>query len=235
MNGIALDNTHGTVRIGLAGTIGRLWFQPSSVDGISKGLFNTETAAATVTWQARSGWYVDGVLMGGLFDGRISTAARSGEAGLNGTSLQASIEAGYPIPVGWQKLVIEPQVQFVYQHLEFFRRTDADGLAVDLGSPNQGVFRGGARLVRQFVMADGSLVTPYLKANILQGIGGGKSVSVGTSAFATGTFGTAVQVGAGVTGTLTKTVSIYGDVAWQEDLSGGSRGWAFNGGLRYAF
>ncbi len=235
-NWIALDDTYGTLRVGLAGTIGQMWFQPSAVDGASKGLFNTQSLAGTVTWQSRAGWYVDTIIMGGLFDGRFTTPTRGQTTGMNGTSVAASLEAGYPIPLGWQGLSIEPQVQFVYQHLDFAHRTDVDGIDVDLGSPDQGVFRGGARLTKRFAGPDGMLFTPYLKANVLQGIGGGDDVHLSSVSFGTGHFGTALQVGGGITGTLTRDLSVYGDVAWQHDVGGGgSRGWAFNGGLRYAF
>lgn len=236
-NRIAVNNDSGTLRVGLAGTLGRLWFQPSAVDGASKGLFNTETLAGLVTWQSRAGWYVDTILSGGMFDGTISTPNAGETTGMNGTSLAASIEAGYPVALGWQALTVEPQVQFVYQHLNFAQRTDVSGINVDLGGQSEGVFRGGARLTRQFADADGMLFTPYLKANVLQGIGGGDPVHLSNYAIATGVFGTALQVGGGVTGALTRNLSVYGDVAWQQNVGsgGGSRGWAFNGGLRYVF
>jgi outer membrane autotransporter protein len=133
-------------------------------------------------------------------------------------------------------LALEPQVQFVYQHLNFAQRTDVDGIAVNLGNQNQGVFRGGARLTKQFAAPDGTLFTPYLKANVLQGIGGGEAVNVGNVPFLTGHFGTSLQVGGGLTGTVARNLSVYGDVAWQDRVgSGGVRGWAGNAGLRYAF
>ncbi|MBV8577536.1 MAG: autotransporter outer membrane beta-barrel domain-containing protein [Acetobacteraceae bacterium] len=234
-NWIARDNPNGNLRVGLAGTLGRLWYQPSAIDGNSKGLFNTETLAGTLTWQAMQGWYVDAIVSGGMFDGHVSTASSGQTAGFNGTSVAASIESGYPFPLG-RGFAIEPQVQFVFQHLNFPSRTDGEGVGIDLGSPNQGIFRGGARLIDHIQTGDGTLVTPYLKANVLQGIGGGDSVRLSGVAFSTGVYGTALQVGGGVTGTLTHNLSIYGDVAWQHDVGGaGFRGWAFNGGLRYAF
>ncbi|MBV9656282.1 MAG: autotransporter outer membrane beta-barrel domain-containing protein, partial [Acetobacteraceae bacterium] len=236
-NYIASDTEDGTLRIGLAGILGQLWFQPSAPDGPSKGRFNRELLAGTMTWQSRQGWYVDGVVAGGMFDGRFSTAARGETTGMNGTSVNASVEAGYPFPLAalGENVAIEPQVQLVYQHLDFSRRTDIDGIDVDLKSPNQGVFRGGARLTKLFEAENGMLVTPYLKTNLLQGIGGGDSVQLGGQPFETGHFGTAIQVGGGATGTLTRNLSIYGDVAWQHEVSsGGFRGWAFNAGLRYA-
>ncbi len=235
-NWIALNDTKGTLRVGLAGTIGQLWLQPSAVDGVSKGFFNTQSLAGIVTWQSRAGWYVDGIVMAGLFDGTFSTPTRGQTTGMRGTSMAASMEAGYPIPLGWQGLSLEPQMQVVFQHLDFGYRTDVDGIGVALGSPNQGVFRGGARLTRQFTAPDGTLITPYLKANVLQGIGGGANVNLSNVAFGTGAFGTVLQVGGGVTGTLAGNLSVYGDVAWQSDVgNGGARGWAFNGGLRYVF
>jgi OmpA family len=69
----------------------------------------------------------------------------------------------------------------------------------------------------------------------MQGIGGGDSVRLSSVPLGTGAYGTALQVGGGVTGTLTRNLSVYGDIAWQHDVGGGVRGWALNGGLRYAF
>ena len=177
---------------------------------------------------------MDGIIAGGMFDGQFTTPARGETTGMNGTSFDASIEGGYPFPLS-HEITIEPQVQFVYQHLDFARRTDVDGIDVDLGNPNQGVFRGGVRLTKLFTADDGTLVTPYLKANLLQGLGGGDPVRLSNQPFDTGHFGTALQIGAGVTGTLTRNLSVYGDVAWQHQVSsGGFRGWALNGGIRYA-
>ncbi len=223
------------MRLGLVGTIGRLWFQPSAADGPSSGLFNEETLAGTITWQARNGWYVDGIISGGMFDGTISTAARGEVTGMNGTTIATSIETGYPIPIV-DKIELEPEAQAVFQHLDFPQRTDVDGIGVSLGSPNQGVLRAGVRLLDRVTTSDGTLITPYLKANLLQGLGGGNSIHLSNVSFPVGDFGSAIQLGGGVNGTLTRNLSLYGDVAWQNQIgNGGFRGWAFNGGLRYAF
>jgi outer membrane autotransporter protein len=79
------------------------------------------------------------------------------------------------------------------------------------------------------------LFTPYLKANLLQGIGG-NGVKLSGVSFGTGEYGTALQVGGGLTGALSKNVSVYGDIAWQSGVGGGGvRGMAFNGGLCFLF
>jgi outer membrane autotransporter protein len=235
-NYIARRDASGTLRVGFAATLGQLWFQPQALDGVSSGLFNTYSFAGTLTWQSAAGWYVDAVLSGGFFNGAISTNARGVSQNMSGSSFSASLEAGYPIPLGWQELTLEPQAQFVYQNLNFASQTDIDGVTARLGSPDQGVFRGGARLIRPFVSSQGDLVTPYLKANVIQGIGGGDAVNIGSTPFLTGRFGTSVQLGGGATGMISHNLSVYGDVAWQDGVGGGgTRGWVLNGGMRYAF
>lgn len=233
---ILYTDGNGALRIGLAGTLGRLWVRPSAIDGNSNALFNTETLAGIATWQAYSGWYLDGIVNGGLFDGRYTTPQRGQTLGMNGTSVAASIEGGKPFPLPWWQLSIEPQAQFVWQHLNFANRTDVDGIDVNMGNPNQGLMRLGFRLKRPFLTGDGMLFTPYLKANLLQGIGGSSDVVLDGIPFGTGTAGTALQVGGGATGTLTRHLAFYGDAAWQSRVSaGGFRGWVFNAGLRYDF
>jgi outer membrane autotransporter protein len=235
-NWIAREGSDGALRLGTAFAVGRLWFQPRAIDGASQGSLNTYNLLGTATWLSRSGWYVDAILSGGAFDGPISTQARGQTTNLKGQSYAASVESGYPMPLGWGGLSLEPQVQLVYQQLDFEGRTDIDLINVSLGDPNQGIFRAGARLTQQFAGPNGLLLTPYLKASLLQGIGGGNPVNLGDVAFPTGRFGTALQAVGGMTGSITNKLSIFGEVAWQQNVSvGGSRGWTANLGMRSVF
>ncbi len=235
-NWIARNDQDGTLRAGFAGTFGRLWMQPSAVDGTSKALFNTQTGAAVVTWQARSGWYIDGIVSAGAFDGSVTTTQPGAGTGLNGSSIAASVEAGYPfaLPAGFS---LEPQAQLVYQHLQFGNRVDGNGIDVNIGDLNQSVARVGVRLVHPFAGPDETRITPYAKLNVLQGFGSAGDAVIGNVPFGVANYGTSVQIGGGVTGTLTRTISVYGDVAWQQNVvnDGGFRGWSFNAGLRWTF
>ena len=65
----------------------------------------------------------------------------------------------------------------------------------------------GARLTQQIASGPGTLITPYLKMNYLQGIGGGDHAEIGGVVFGTGGYGQAFQVGGGATGTLGKSFS----------------------------
>jgi len=65
--------------------------------GWSKITFYRHTVLVSVTYQARAGWYLDGMLMGGLFNGHVRTVEGGDVVGLPGSTVGASIEGGYPI------------------------------------------------------------------------------------------------------------------------------------------
>ena len=235
-SGIVRDDDLGMLRLGLAFSYGHLQFDPDAPEGFSEGSFNSEKLSAIATYQAHAGWYLDGIVTGGWFNGAINTSARGQASSLNGSLVGASLEGGYPIGLGWQKLSVEPQVQVSWQHLMFDPMTDVDSINVQLGTLDQGVVRAGARLVRPFETDDKRFVTPYVKVNLLQGFADGGAINVGGVNFDTGQYGTAIQMGGGVTGMLTASLAVYGDVSYQHEVSdGGFRGWAFNGGVRYSF
>lgn len=234
---VVMDSDLGSLRLGLAGSYGKLQFDPNAPDGWSEGNINIGKVSGIATFQAQAGWYLDGIVSGGWFNGSIGTVAHGQAAALNGSMVGASLEGGYPIALGWQKLSVEPQVQVSWQHLMFDGTTDADSINVQLGTLDQGIVRAGARLVRPFKTDDRRFVTPYFKVNLLQGFAdNNNAIGVSGVNFNTGQYGTAIQVGGGVTGMLTASLAVYGDVSYQHEVSdGGFRGWAFNGGVRYSF
>jgi outer membrane autotransporter protein len=123
-----------------------------------------------------------------------------------------------------------------HQHLNFTGFTNVDGLIVNGGSPNQAVARVGGRLLRPFEMEDGKFVTPYMELNLLQGFADASSINVSGFDFGTGQYGTAMQARGGATGMLNAHFAVFGDVAWQHQVtSNGFQGWAFNGGFRHDF
>src|SRR5215813_1370412 len=84
----------------------------------------------------------------------FSTAARGQTTGFNGTSFAASLEGGYPFALDFWGASAEPQVQLIYQSLDFGQRTDIDGIHVALGNPNQGIARVGVRLFKPLTDAE---------------------------------------------------------------------------------
>ncbi|KCB50569.1 outer membrane autotransporter barrel domain protein [Bordetella hinzii 1277] len=228
----ASDN--GVWRFGAAGSIGRLNYRPDAADGASRSKADTYRLSGYATYLSNAGWYVDGILSLGWFNGDVRTDARGKVMDLKGNSYAASVEAGYPFDIGYG-MNLEPQVQVIAQHLRFDRKQDADGLDVDIGSQTQGMARLGARLTRPVDLANGR-ITPYAGVHVLHAFNGASSVDVGDATFRTGQYGDAMRYSVGVTGTVSEMLSLYGEVARMEALGGsGVSGWLFNGGLRYRF
>ncbi|HEY5810079.1 MAG TPA: autotransporter outer membrane beta-barrel domain-containing protein, partial [Povalibacter sp.] len=180
-NWLKLDGDAGSLRLGLALSSGKSHVEPASVTGVEPTVFwkgqyvpvevsrsktRADSLAATVTWQHAGGFYVDGVIGASEYRSEVFTPYRDGRvARLESNDVFASVEAGY----GWAAsdfVTIEPQAQVSWQKLDTDRVTDVDGVVVDLGTPEQFVWRVGARaLFTPAVGADGSVLTQYIKLN----------------------------------------------------------------------
>jgi type V secretory pathway adhesin AidA len=223
----------GSLRVGLAGSIGQLTVEPRAIDGDSRARLDTQTVSLLATWQSRAGWYVDAVLYAGWLgarDGRGSRPHREPERpqlrrrhrgghavrpGLAGSGGRAADPGDLPAPG-------LPQPHGRGRH------------RWDLGQPDRTTARISARLTRPIPLADGARVTRYLKLDLLHSFNDGDRARIGGVAFRTGEGGTSVQAGAGITGSLTRNLSVYADTAVQAPLGdAGLRGWSVSAGLRY--
>ncbi|NSX13203.1 autotransporter outer membrane beta-barrel domain-containing protein [Cupriavidus taiwanensis] len=224
----------GLWRFGLAGSIGWLHFTPHAVDGQSRTRATIYRVSGYGTYQSQQGWYVDGILSGGWFNGDVSTQARGRASSMDGSLFAASIEAGYPFAMPYG-LNLEPQLQLIGQHVSFRNDIDIDDLEVNIGSQNQLLGRAGVRLTRPIAVAGGRL-TPYLGFDLFHAFTGGTNVHVGEVQFESGKLGDAYQLSIGVNGMPTGRLSLYGRVSYQHQMgSGGVQGWLFNAGARYLF
>jgi outer membrane autotransporter protein len=230
------QGSDGVWRYCLAASFGHVWWSPSAVDGNSNGNVNRYTFYGTATYQANAGWYADGIVFGGLFDGYVSTDTASHESNMDGTTAGLSLESGYPFRLTASGLSLEPQVQVVWQHLSFDTKTDVNGIVNDLGGQDSALLRLGFRLAQPLQLQGKYPLTPYFKFNFLQPLTAGGRAVIGQSPFEVGRNGSSMQVGAGITGKLNSRLSIYGDALYQRRLvSYGSNGWLANAGLRYSF
>jgi len=230
------ENPDGIWRYGLAASFGHVWWSPDAVDGNSSGNLDRYTFYGTATYQAHSGWYADGVVFGGLFDGSVSTDTVGRASNMGGTTVGLSLESGYPFLLNRSGLSLEPQAQVVWQHLSFDTKTDANGIVNELGGQDSALLRLGFRLVQPMQLAGKYPLDPYFKFNFLQPLTGGGSAVIGRVPFDIGRNGSAVQIGAGVTSRFNDRLSAYGDALYQRRVvSYGSNGWQVNAGLRYTF
>jgi len=251
-NWLSLTGEDSSLRLGLALSHGTAHTAPGSVYGveptvlsngkrvaleISREKTRADNAAITLTWQHASGLYVDGVAGGSQYTSDVYTPYRNGKVTrLESNDVFASLEAGY----GWkvsEGVTIEPQVQVSWQKLDTDRVTDIDGVVVDLGTPEQFVWRVGARaLFSPMVGADGSALSQYVKLNYYDSEGPEQHAFLSGERFVTGDYGHTAEFGYGVTASLKNGLSIYGDANWQQDIGHASReGWGANLGLRWAF
>jgi len=229
----------GVWRVGGALSLGKSKLSPvAPFDGASETNADTRTLSAIATYLDRRGWYADLILSVGDLSSKTTSAAYFGGqvADFDGSTYAASAEVGYPLAIGSTGFEIEPQIQYVWQQVRFDDFKDADQINVTLGNQSQSVWRFGARLTRPIETGSGTRVTPYLKLNYLYGASDPGSVVIGGTNFQLGKFGSGWQVGGGVSGMLNKQLSIYADVAWQQNTgTAGWKNWLFSGGLRYAF
>ncbi|VVE72387.1 Adhesin BmaC autotransporter [Pandoraea captiosa] len=224
----------GTWRFGAAGSMGWLHYDPNAIDGPSSTRASTYRLYGYGTYQSQKGWYVDGIVSVGWFNGRTTTDARGDVAPMRGNSYAASIEGGYPLALPYG-MSLEPQLQFVGQHLGFDNVVDADGLAVNIGSQNQVTGRLGVRLTRAFDISTGR-VTPYFGFDVVHAFVGGTNVQVSNAMFTSGKYGDAMLFSLGVNSTQGPSFSLYGRVSYQKSFgTGGARGVLVNAGAKYTF
>jgi len=176
----------------------------------------------------------------GGFGGDVASKARGVATKIGGHSLQASLEIGRPfdLPIfGLQGLSLEPELQFVYQRLEFSSAYDkADNFAVALGHHEQALLRMGGNLTKKFTSSPaGREVEVYFTLNYLHAFKQGGKVWLGDD-FMIGDFGNHIEVGLGFNALVSGNSSLYGQAIWQERVSNaGFSGIRFNGGLRHQF
>jgi outer membrane autotransporter protein len=163
------------------------------------------------------GWYVDTIVLGSRFDGNGKSTNQVGIR-TDGFGVAASIEAGYPIPLGGG-IRIEPQAQFVYQYLDFEDTGDVfSSIAHDTSHGIAG--RLGLRLAADTIFM-GTRVSPYLKASVWQDwTGTDRVVFANTHVVDARQRGTSVEVGGGIVAQLANNVGLWASADYITDVAG---------------
>ncbi|WP_375614761.1 autotransporter outer membrane beta-barrel domain-containing protein [Bartonella sp. AC535YNZD] len=232
----AIENMYGSTSFGIIGAYERFSLQPLNVEQSQKSTFDKWSVTAYGGMQHDAGFYVDGLVSYGLFKGDVLTTARGKTATLKGNPLSASLSAGKTFMVGEDGFVFDPQVQVVYQYLQFNKVRDVDGFDIDLGKLHQWVGRVGGRLTKRLVATDeAQVVSFYGKLHLAHGFEGKQFVHF-KDAFQLGAFGSSLETGLGFNAQLSQKFALYGDLVYQHKLTkAGFSGTSFSGGLRYHF
>ncbi|WP_375671278.1 autotransporter outer membrane beta-barrel domain-containing protein [Bartonella sp. SD1336NMGDW] len=231
-----IENADSAISFGVMGTYGKLSLQPLNVEQSQKSAFDKWTATVYGSMQHNAGFYVDGLLSYGLFKGDVLTLARGKTATLKGNPLSVSLAGGQTIATGYKGFVFDPQVQVVYQHLQFNKARDIDNFDIEMGNLNQWVARVGGRLTKIPTGSEGvNAIAFYGKLYLAHGFEGKQSVHF-KDAFKLGAFGSSLEAGLGVNAKLLPQFSLHADILYQHKLNkAGFSGTSFSGGVRYQF
>ena len=214
-------------RVGFFGAYGRA---SGNVRGFAGGFMDAAVGSLSIdatsaggywTHIGPTGWYIDAVAMHTWYqhspraiDG-LSTRA-------DGTGQIVSLEGGYPVRVG-PHLTIEPQAQVIYQHLSLDPMRDLVS-PVSYGGSDAVSGRIGMRLTGDFQTMSGSILQPYLKANVWRTFGGWDSVTFGgTDLIQTQRMATAMEIGGGIVAKLNDDLGIFASAAFITNLDGARR------------
>ncbi|WP_396583996.1 autotransporter outer membrane beta-barrel domain-containing protein [Bartonella grahamii] len=231
-----IENADNSISFGVMGTYGKLSLQPLNVEQSQKSAFDKWTATVYGSMQHNVGFYVDSLLSYGLFKGDVLTRARGKTATLKGNPLSVSLSGGQTIVTGYEGFVFDPQVQVVYQNLQFNKARDIDNFDIEMGRLDQWVARVGGRLIKTPTGPEGvNAVAFYGKLYLAHGFEGKQSVHF-KDAFKLGAFGSSLEAGLGFNAKLLPQFSLHADVLYQHKLNkAGFSGTSFSGGVRYQF
>jgi len=189
-----------------------------------------ENVGAYWTHISPAGWYVDSVAMATWFNGD-ATSYRGIGADISGNALLASLESGYTLGLigAWS---LEPQAQIVGQRVDLSDTRDPFS-SIDYGGYDVWTGRLGLRLQSDTVL-NGIPLQPFAHANLWQTFSSNYDVVFNERAVVTGTQGTTLELGAGLSARLMPDVSSYGRFSYATGLDGPDEGnFGGSAGLRF--
>lgn len=175
------------------------------------------------------GWYLDAIGSLTWLSGH-AVSDRGIGAELDGRVALASLEGGYPIPVGraWR---LEPQAQIVWQHINLY---DSNDPFTHIGYEDYDGFTGrlGIRLEGDTQLGAFPL-QPFLSVDLWHDFPTDSDVIFNDRAVTTDIGGTAMEFRGGLTADITTRISFYGSIGYTESLDDGDlRAVTGNAGLR---
>ncbi len=231
-----IESAYSTTFFGVMGSYGKLSLQPRDVEQSEKSTFDKWTVTAYGSIEHDAGCYIDGLLSYGLFRGDVLTSAWGKTATLRGKSLSTSLTIGKAFMTRVADVVFDPQVQVVYQNLQFNKAHDIDGFDVEMGKPDYWIMRVGGRLTKTLtVTEDARVISFYGKFHFIRDFSDKQSVHF-KDAFQLGAFGSSLEAGGGVYSQLSPNIILHSDLVYQHNLTkAGFSGVRFSGGFSYRF
>lgn len=177
-----------------------------------------DTLGAYWTHISPFGWYLDSVAMATWLRGDAGSDRGIG-ADLSGYGLLGSLEGGYELPLGggW---VLEPQAHIIWQRVDFSDTHDPFS-SIGYDAFDSWTGRLGLRLEGNTVL-NGMPMQPYADVNLWHDFGADYSVVFNDRAVVTGTEGTSLEFGVGLSAQVTSETSLWGGIKYATGVDGPS-------------
>ncbi|WP_198039435.1 autotransporter family protein [Bartonella refiksaydamii] len=231
-----IEGAYSTASFGIMGTYGKVSFRPRDVKQSKKNIFHKWSVTAYGSVEHNTGFYVNGLLSYGLFKGDVFTFARGKTATLKGNPLNVWFSAGRTFMIGYEGVMFDPQVQFIYQNLQFHKAHDRDGFDIEMKKIDQWLMRVGGRLTKMFTTFEKDRhLSLYGEIRIANHFGGKQFVRFKDS-FQLSSFGSSLEAGLGINSQLFSKITLHSDLTYQHKLTkAGFSGVRFTGRLNYRF
>lgn len=214
----------------VAGLLGGFVKSTMDFDTATEVDYSGATGGAYLTY-LQGELYIDALLKADILNADYNNGDFGASAGVDVTTIGASVETGYKFHVT-PTAFIEPQAQLSYVSVQM-DDADFDGTDVDWDDGESLRGRIGARLGTTITQENGAVLTPYLKASLLNEFLGDNNVNVAGFLTADDTSGTWGEVGGGLQFRTIGSVSGYvdGSYFFGNDANGGT----VTGGIRHSF
>lgn len=198
------------------------------VDSYYLGLYST--------WLSEGGYYVDGVVKLNRFqnesDVRVSDGSRTGGK-YDNHGVGASLEVGKHIKLA-DNWYLEPFAQMSALWVQGERYDLDNGMQARSNGADSWLGKVGTHVGRNFPLANGGLVQPYIKVAAAHEFADANRVKVNANRFTNDLSGTRGELGAGVIAQISDRLQLHADF----DYSNGEnieQPWGGSLGLRYAW
>ncbi|WP_454628753.1 autotransporter family protein [Bradyrhizobium cenepequi] len=233
LDGVALDNDHGRLIVGLTAQYGLTTAYVSSFFGNGRIRAEGTGVGATATWYGHDGFYVDGQAQTMFYHSDLSSAlAGSMTHGNEGFGYTFSVEGGKRIAVG-NGFWLAPQAQLSYSKVDFDAFADRFGALVSLGNADSLLGRVGLSLNHQKVWNDGSGIVRsdvYAIGNLHYEFLNGTNIDVAGTGFANANDRLWGSIGGGGTYSWANgRYAVFGEITYRASLEEAAENHSYKG------
>jgi outer membrane autotransporter protein len=203
----------------------------------TSGTVKSYYLGAYATWLDEDGYYFDAVAKANRFQNESNVAVSDGskvKGSYNNTGIGVSAEFGRKIKLK-DDYFVEPYAQLSTVNIQGASYQLDNGLKANGESTRSILGKAGVTAGRDFLLEDGSVVQPYLRAAMVHEFANNSKVTVNNSnVFKNDLSGSRAEFGAGVAVKVSKNLQLHADFEHSQGKNI-DQPWGANVGLRYNF